>query len=182
MKTILIHSLLVALLFTTQSCEKSQNSVEPEACRGLPNTSAPAGLSGNWASGYSSYTQVVDVYSGKYLGNAWQSGKFFMFTQNGKNAEFYYTASSQYSQTALKAIGSIAFDGGSTAEAGSFTFYACNAHYKGYGSSNVDRDATDAELTNNLTIKYYYKMEGQWLRIEPKSQVNAYSSSFKSVN
>jgi hypothetical protein len=73
MKTILIHSLLVALLFTTQSCEKSQNSVEPEACRGLPNTSAPAGLSGNWASGYSSYTQVVDVYSGKYLGNAWQS-------------------------------------------------------------------------------------------------------------
>jgi hypothetical protein len=97
-------------------------------------------------------------------------------------AKFYYTASSQYSQTALKAIGSIAFDGGSTAEAGSFTFYACNAHYKGYGSSNVDRDATDAELTNNLTIKYYYKMEGQWLRIEPKNQVNTYSSSFKSVN
>jgi hypothetical protein len=31
-------------------------------------------------------TQLVDVYTGKLVGNAWLSGKFFKITQDGKNA------------------------------------------------------------------------------------------------
>ena len=55
----------------------------------------------------------------------------------------------QYSQTATKAPGTISFDAGSTEEEGSFTFNACRAHYKGWGTTIVDRDASRKEVQNN---------------------------------
>ena len=180
-KSSIILVAFAALLFTT-SCKKSDKQDVPDTSCSKPATAPPAGLTGNWASGYSSMTQLVDVYNGKYVGNAWVSGKFFKFNNNGKGSEFYYSAQSQYAQTATKATGSLFFDAGSTATEGSFTFYPCWAHYKGWGSVIVDRDATEAELENNLTVKYYYKTEGQWLRIQPNGPVNAFSSSFKPVN
>lgn len=175
-------SFAFATLFLATSCEKDSKIDDVNNSCNKPASATPAGLTGNWASGYSSMTQLVDVYNGKYVGNAWVSGKFFKFTGNGNGAEFYYTAQAQYAQTATKATGSIFFDAGSTAAEGSFTFYPCWGHYKGWGSINVDRDATSTELENNLTVKYFYKTEGQWLRIQPNGPVNAFSSSFNLVN
>jgi hypothetical protein len=127
-------------------------------------------------------TDLYDVYTGKWVGNAWLSGKVFHITSDGKNAEFYYTVETQYMQAATKVAGNIAFDEGSTATEGSFTFYAGWAHYNGWGTTSVNRDATADELSNNLTRKYYYKMERQWLKIEPDGPVNDYTSSFEQIN
>jgi hypothetical protein len=182
MKKIISVSLVAITFFAAISCKKNSNSNEVADSCNKPASAAPAGLSGNWASGYASMTQLVNVYNGAYAGNAWVSGKFFKLTANGKGAEFYYTAQSQYAQTATKATGTVYFDAGATATEGSFTFYPCQAHYKGWGSVIVDRDATTAEMENNLTTKYYYLKEGQWLRIQPNGPVNNYSSSFKIIN
>lgn len=182
MKKFLSISIVMATLFMGSGCEKEDGTPSGEACNDLPHSAAPAGLTGNWASGYASLTQLVDVYNGQYVGNAWQSGKFFKITGDGRNAEFYYMAQSQFAQTATKATGTIAFDAGSTGQEGSFTFHACWAHYKGWGTSIVDRDATQEELNNVFTRKYFYRVEGQWLRIEPGGAVNNFTSSFKLVN
>nr|AUN35664.1 hypothetical protein [uncultured bacterium] len=180
MKKLFSISFALAVLFFNSSCKKDHDTSAAESCN-LPHTAAPAGLTGNWASGYSSFTEVVDVYDGHHLGNAWQSGKFFKFTNDGLGAEFYYMAQSQFSQAATKATGTVSFAAGSDGQSGSFTFNPCHAHYKGYGSSVVDRDATESELSS-LTITYFYEMQGDWLRIEPNGPVNNFSSSFKIVN
>jgi hypothetical protein len=180
MKNIISATLLLVALATGTGCKK--DSAKPGSNYDLPSTPAPEGLTGNWSSGFVSMTQLIDVYTGEYVGNAWQSGKFFKITADGKNAEFYYTAESEYLQSATKAVGTIAFDEGSTATEGSFTFYAGWAHYNGWGTTPVNRDATDDELSNNLTARYYYEMQGQWLRIQPEGPVNEYSSSFEQIN
>lgn len=180
MKNIISATLLIVALATSTSCKK--DSAQPGSNYGLPSTPAPAGLTGNWASGFASMSQLIDVYTGKVVGPAWQSGKFFKITADGKNAEFYYTAETQYFQSATKAVGTIAFDEGSTTTGGSFIFYAGWAHYNGWGTTTVNRDATAEELSNNLTARYYYKTEGQWLRIQPGEPVNEYSSSFERIN
>jgi hypothetical protein len=175
-----ILSLLMAVLFLSAAtgCEDPNKDT---ACGGLPHNAPPAELTGGWANGYASFTQIIDAYNGNVLGNTWQSGKYFRFTPGGQDAEFYFMAQSQYSKTATRVSGTISFDEGSTADNGSFVFHACSAHYRGWGSVTVDRDATEEELQNNLTRRYYYKMEGQWLRIEPGSQPGPYTSSFEKV-
>ena len=137
------------------SCKKENNNAGAgnHSC-GKRNTPAPAGLAGNWASGYASFAEVVDTFTGKHLGNAWSSGKFFKFTSKGKGAEFYYLVETQFSQAATKATGNITFDAGFTAEEGAFTLYTCWAHYNGRGTTTVNRDATESELENNLSIKF----------------------------
>lgn len=182
MKRVSLFLTAIMVLFIASSCEKEDTETSPVDNCSKPASAAPSGLTGNWASGYASMTQLVNAYNGQYVGNAWVSGKFFKITNDGKGAEFYYTAQAQYSQVATKATGSVKFDVGSTATEGSFTFYPCWAHYKGWGSINVDRDATQSEIESNLTVKYYYRMDGQWLRIEPKGPVHDYSSSFKLLN
>jgi hypothetical protein len=181
MKNMLSIAVAMAILFLASSCEKEILEGN-NSCDKKPHTAAPSGIAGTWANGFTSMTNIIDVYTGRWLGNTWQSGKCFVITNDGRNAQFYYMAQSQYSQSATKATGSIAFDQGSNASSGSFTFHPCSAHYKGWGSTSVDRDATQDELKNNLTTKYYYRMEGQWLRIQPGGPVNEYSSSFRLVN
>ncbi|MBE7174047.1 MAG: hypothetical protein INR73_25965 [Williamsia sp.] len=182
MKKILSATILLTALFLGSGCIKDADTQTNDSCDKLPHSNAPAGLVGNWSSGFASYLQLVDIYTGRTTGSAWTSGKLFKITSNGRNAEFYYTAQTQYMQAATKATGSISFDAGSTAQAGSFTFSACGGHYKGWGTTSVDRDATSEELRSSLTRKYYYKVDGQWLRIEPGGPVNDYSSSFRIVN
>lgn len=177
MKKLFLFSALALLAFS--SCEK--DDLAGGACD-LPHNAAPAALKGGWASGFNNMTQVLDAYSGHFEGYTWESAKYFSFTNNGKGAEFYYMAKGQYAQTSTHAAGTIEFDDGSDAESGSFVFHACKAHYRGWGSNAVDRDATDDELQNNLTRRYYYVMDGNWLRIEPGSEPNEYTSSFKKVN
>ncbi|MFT3700860.1 MAG: hypothetical protein QM802_00700 [Agriterribacter sp.] len=179
MKSIITTSCIAVLLFAGVGCKKDDPLSNDY---NTPSTAAPEGLQGNWSSGFVSMTQLVDVYTGEYVGNAWKSGKFFKITADGKHAEFYYAGQSQYLQSATKAIGTIAFDDGSDATEGSFVFYAGWAHYNGWGTTPVNRDATKQELSNNLTAKYYYRKEGNWLRIEPKAPVNDYSSSFELIN
>jgi hypothetical protein len=179
MKKTFLFLLLAGLLVTASSCE--EEDLLGGSCD-LPHNTAPDGLRGGWASGFSSFTQILDAYTGKFQGYTWESAKYFSFTPNGKNNEFYFMAKGQYSQSATKAIGTIKFDEGSTAESGSFTFHACKAHYKGWGSVSVDRDATAEELQNNLTKRYYYEMQGEWLRIEIGRPVTAYSSSFRKID
>jgi hypothetical protein len=176
MKKLLLPGIMAVLLFTSCGLAMGdQNMIDIT----LPRTYSPAKLVGEWASGYTNFTQVIDAYDGRYLGNTWQSGKYFKITDDGRNSEFYFMAKSQYASSATKAVGTIRFDVGSTNESGSFTFLALKAHYKGWGSVKVDRDATETELKNNLTNKYYYRMEGGWLRIEPGAEPGPYASSFK---
>jgi hypothetical protein len=182
MKKFLSVSLVLVALVLGSACEKDNDIQTNDSCNSLPHNAAPAQLVGNWANGYTSFTQVVDAYDGRFLGTTWASAKFFKITSDGRNAEFYYSAQSQYSKSSTKATGTINFEPGSTSQEGSFTFHACGAHYKGWGTTSVDRDATSDELRNNLTSRYFYKIEGQWLRIEPKGPVGTYSSSFRLVN
>ena len=147
----------------------------------LPNTSAPSHLVGEWASGYTNFTQVINAYDGRHLGSTWQSGKYFKITRNGSNSEFYFMAKSQYSSSGTKAVGTIRFDVGSTNEKGAFTFLALKGHYKGWGPTMVDREATESELKTYLTGKYYYRMEGNWLRIESGAEPGEFASSFRKI-
>jgi hypothetical protein len=180
MKNIILAASLFVALATGVGCKK--DSTQPGSDYDSPSTPAPQGLTANWASGFGSMLQLYDVYTGDLVGPSWKSGKVFKITADGKNAEFYYTVETQYLQSATKVVGTIAFDEGSTSTEGSFTFYAGWAHYNGWGSTTVNRDATDEELSNNLTGRYYYKMEEQWLRIEPGGPVTPYSSSFEKIN
>jgi len=180
-KNIILAALLLVALFTGTSCKKDHN---PPVHFDTPATPPPSGFEeGTYANGFQNLLELYDVYTGKIIGPAFKSGKVFTFTADGKNAEFYYTAETQYMQAATKAIGTIAFDEGSTATEGSFVFYAAWAHYNGYGTTTVNRDATEEELTNNLTGRYAYKMDGQWLRISPgEPPVDPYASSFELIH
>lgn len=178
MKKILVLTMAAALFLA--SCEKDNNDAAATTCNN-PHNAAPASLTGGWANGFTSFTQIIDAYDGHIIGNSWQSGKYFKFTGDGLGAEFYYMAASPSMQLATKATGTIAFLSGSDAESGAFTFHPCYAHFKGFGPTNVDRDATPGEL-NSLTITYNYLMDGTWLRIEPGGPVNSFSSSFRLVN
>ena len=178
-RNLILAVLLLVVMFAGTSCKKESN---PPVISNTPATSIPSGFeTGTYANGFENTIDLIDVYTGKVVGAGWTSGAAFKFTKDGKNAEFYYTAETESMQAATKAVGTIAFDEGSTAAAGSFTFYAVQGHYNGYGSTTVNRDATKDELTNNLTGKYYYRMDGQWLRIEPGGQVNEYSKSFELI-
>jgi hypothetical protein len=137
MKNIILATLLTVAIATGTGCKK--DSSQPGTNYDLPATPAPSGLTGNWSSGFGSLLQLYNAYTGDLIGPTWQSGKFFKITADGKNAEFYYIAETQYMQSATKAVGTIAFDAGSTATEGSFTFYAGWAHYNGWGTTNVNR-------------------------------------------
>lgn len=160
----LFYYLLVAVVMTGAGCKKNKDGV---SCN-LPSTPVPFEMAGNWANGYNSRTQLLDTYNGQYLGNAWQSGKYFHFSEDGKYAEFFYMANAGFtSSTATKVIGTVTFD----EEEGSFTFHACKGHYKGWqnGKLKVDRAATQDELETYLTQKYYYGFEetggNLWMQI-----------------
>lgn len=172
-------SLLLAAA-TAMSCKKESNN-SSVSCS-LPSTTVPAEMTGNWASGFNSSTQIVDVYNGQYLGNNWQSGKYFRFNADGKYAEFYYLANTgTTSSTATKAVGTVTFD---EAE-GSFIFHCCSARYRGWqnGVKTVDRDATAAEKQDILTRKYFYSFEESggnvWMQIRFEPGGNP--TSFESV-
>jgi len=147
----------------------------------LPKTYSPSDLVGEWAEGYYNLSQVVDAYNGRSLGNAWQSGGYFKITEDGRNSEYYLMAKNQFASTAIRAKGTIRFDVGSTGESGSFNFLALSAHYKGWGSAEVDRAATDSELKNALSGKYYYRLEDGVLRIEAGGEPGSHSGSFRKL-
>jgi hypothetical protein len=183
MKKVLL-ALTIALALAGTSCKKDKGDSRDTSSCNLPSTTVPAEMRGNWASGYNSSTQIVDVYNGQYLGNAWQSGKYFSFSPDGKYAEFYYMANSGLtSSSATKAIGTVTFD----EQEGSFTFHACKAHYRGWqnGTLTVDRDATAQELSNLLTRKYYYSFQESggtlWMQIRFNPN-DDFPSSFESVD
>src|SRR4051812_47331741 len=156
-KNLILAALLLVVLFAGTSCKKENN---PPVITNTPATPPPSGFeTGTYANGFRNMIDLIDVYTGKVVGIGWTSGAAFTFPPDGKNAEFYYTAESQYMQAATKAVGTIAFDEGSTAEEGSFTFYARSGHFNGYGTTTVNRDATKEELTGQLTGKYYYRVE-----------------------
>ena len=172
---------IMAVAVTGTGCSKNNDNTSVSCS--LPATSVPAAMIGSWASGYNSSTQIVDVYNGQYLGNAWQSGKYFHFSQDGKYAEFYYMASAGLSgSTATKAIGTVTFG----EQEGSFIFHCCKAHYRGWqnGTKTIDRDATATEASGNLTQKYYYSFEtsggNTWMQI--RFDPSGSPSSFKAVN
>jgi hypothetical protein len=183
MKIALVASLLAALLVIQAGCIKSadMDGLVRSGCR-LPHNAAPTGLKGDWASGFSSYNQIVDAFNGNIMGYNWDSAGFFSFTDNGEGAECYIIAKGPDAQTATKAIGSVEFDAGATAESGSFVFHACRARCKSWGNPTFDRNATDAELRNTLTRRYYYEMEGDVLRIEVGGPPHQNSSSFARID
>jgi hypothetical protein len=171
--------LLLSITVLFNACKKDSDT---NPLCGLPHSEVPEGLAGGWANGFTSYTQIRDAYNGKFLGTTWSSARSFNFNAKGTRAEFYYMAQSQFSKSATFAEGTVAFDPGSDEESGSFTFYACKGHFKAWGSTKVDRAATKDECSNQLTRKYFYEMQGDWLRIQPDGPVNDFSSSFRKIN
>ena len=174
-----MFAIVVTVISTACKKDNDNGSV---SCN-LPSTNVPAAMTGSWASGFNSSTQIVDAYNGQYLGNAWQSGKYFHFSTDGKYAELYYMANAGLSSSsATKAVGTVTFN----ENEGSFVFHCCSAHYRGWqnGAKTVDRDATSSETANNLTQKYYYSFEtsggNAWMQIrfDPAGS----PSSFKAVN
>lgn len=145
----------------------------------LPTTTTPSAMVGEWSSGYTSFAQVDDAYNGLITDHSWQRGKYIKITLDGKNAAFYTMTENGDSTIATQISGTVRFDAESTNSRGSFTFLALRAHYKGFGNTKLDRDATQEELKKNLTRKYHYRMDGEWLRIEPNGEPNDYSSSFR---
>lgn len=173
---------LAVTMMAVSSCKKDNDDNDSVSCS-LPSTTVPADMVGNWASGFNSSTEIVDVYNGQHLGNAWQSGKYFHFRADGKYAEFYYMANAGLSSSsATKVTGTVTFD----EQEGSFVFHACSGHYRGWqnGLLTVDRDATSAELSNNLTRKYFYSFETSggitWMQI--RFDPTGSPSSFERVN
>ncbi len=181
MKKVLIALALIVSIAGT-GCKKDNDDASNASCNN-PSTAVPASMVGKWANGYNSSTQLVDTYNGQFLGNAWQSGKYFSFSADGKHAEFYYMANAGLtSSTATKVTGTVTFN----EQEGSFTFHACYGHYRGWqnGALTVDRDATAAELANNLTQKYYYSFEttGGFTWMQIRFAPGATPTSFRSVN
>lgn len=147
----------------------------------LPKTYSPSGLVGEWAEGYTRFSQVVDAYNGRSAGNHWQSGSYFKITDDGRSSEYYMMVKSEFASTAVKAKGTIRFDVGSTNESGSFNFLALSANYKGWGSAQVDRAATENELKNSLSGRYYYRMEDGVLRIEAGAEPGVQAGIFRKL-
>jgi hypothetical protein len=182
MKKVLI-ALVMSVAIAGAGCEKSNDDTMSSASCNLPSTAVPASMVGKWASGYNSMTQIIDTYNGQHLGNAWQSGKYFSFSADGRSAEFYYMASAGLNaSTATRAVGTVTFN----EQEGSFTFHACQGHYRGWQNAvkTVDRDATAAECANNLTQKYFYSFETiggiTWMQI--RFDPAGTPSSFRAVN
>lgn len=179
-----LAALIMTVAIACAGCEKNNDETSsPTTSCNLPSTAVPASMVGKWASGYNSSTQIIDTYNGQYLGNAWQSGKYFSFSADGKYAEFYYMASAGFNaSTATKVIGTVTFN----ETEGSFVFHACQGHYRGWqnGVKTVDRDATASEVANQLTQKYYYSFETTggitWMQI--RFDPAGTPSSFKAVN
>lgn len=181
MKKVLI-ALAVIVAAAGAGCKKDNDDSAAVSCN-LPSTAVPASITGKWANGYNSSTQLVNTYNGQFLGNAWQSGKYFSFSADGKYAEFYYLANAGLtSSTATKVTGTVTFN----VPEGSFVFHACQGHYRGWqnGIMTVDRDATAAELANNLTQKYFYSFETTggitWMQI--RFDPAGTPTSFRAVN
>jgi uncharacterized protein YdbL (DUF1318 family) len=147
----------------------------------LPKTYSPTGLVGEWADGYANFFQVVEAFNGRSGGNNWQSGRYFKITEDGRNSEYYFMAKSEFASTAIRAKGTIRFDVGSTLESGSFNFLAISANYKGWGSAEVDRAATESELKNSLSGKYYYRMDDGKLWIEAGAEPGSHAGSFRKL-
>src|SRR5689334_4228085 len=99
--------LLVTFTMATSACKKDGDG--GGNCN-LPSTAVPDNMVGGWVNGYVSYLQIVDAYNGKILGSAWQSGRYLQMSKDGKSAEFYIMAGTQYSQYVTKASGTVTFD------------------------------------------------------------------------
>jgi hypothetical protein len=171
------------LLATTLSHTSSSAQNTKKISCNLPSTATPAHLVGSWANGYNSSTNLYDVYTRNYVGNAFQTGKYFHFDADGKYAEFCYIMNAGTSLSgATRATGTVEF-----LDDNSFIFHACKAHYKGWrnGSLYIDRDATDQEVAERITGKYYYSMVTSGgttymqIKFDPKQE---YGTSFRKVD
>jgi hypothetical protein len=174
----LFNLFIAAMLITTAACEKDKG----DNCD-LPATSVPAEVTGNWVNGYTSFTQVIDAYNGKILGNTWQSGRYLHLESNGRNAEMYIMGGSMYSEFVTKVQGTVSFN----AANGTFQFNVCSAHYKGwsYGSLKVNRPATDSEkqqLTQNLQFYYGFEQSGGINYLQLRFEPNGSPTSFRKSN
>lgn len=174
------YVLVVLLGITAAACKKENSS----PCN-LPSTQVPEDVTGNWVSGFTNFTQVIDVYNGQYLGNTWQSGKYLHLERDGKHAELYIMFEGQGLQASTKAEGTVTFD----EDAGTFQFHVCKAHYKGWsnGSMQTDRDATaseKADLTNNLQFYYGFAESGgtNYLQLVFVSEPGGSPTSFRQSN
>jgi hypothetical protein len=181
MRKLFLYSVLIVVLLGHSGCVKSvgMDGLVRSGCK-LPHNAAPAELQGGWGHNVSSYNQLSNAYFGDIAACPWPSAMYFSFTDDGTGVEFYQMTNSQAAQSALKAIGTIEFDEGATAQSGSFTFHACCAHVKSWGTSVVDRNATDEEV-QNVSGTYYYKMQGEWLRIQSGGPMNDQTSSFQEI-
>ncbi|HYF29873.1 MAG TPA: hypothetical protein VD993_02030 [Chitinophagaceae bacterium] len=179
----LLYLLLAVTTLSVTACEKD-GSGGGGNCN-LPSTTVPAELVGSWVNGYTSFSQIVDAYNGKFLGTTWKSGRYLKLEANGKNAELYIMGGSMFSEFATKVQGTVSFN----AADGSFQFHVCDAYYKGWqnGQMTVNRPATDSEkeqMTGNLQFYYGFENSGgtNWLQLRFMSMPGASPTSFRKAN
>jgi hypothetical protein len=177
----LIYLFVAVTILASAACKKDKAG---NNCN-LPSTAVPANVAGAWVNGYTSFTNVIDAYNGKILGNTWQSGRYLSMSGDGKSAELYIMGGSMYSEFATQAKGTVTFNEAD----GSFQFHVCSAHYKGwnYGSLKVDRDATEqekADMTQNLRFYYDFETSGgtTWLQLYFVDAPQASPTSFRRAN
>ena len=148
---------LLPAMIAVSSCKRQRR--QWFCFRSLPSTTVPADMVGNWASGFNSSTEIVDVYNGQHLWQCLAEWKIFSFQRRWKICWVLLHGQCRFNFQLLlpKLWGTVSFD----EQEGSFVFHACSGHYRGWqnGLFTVDRDATSAELSNNLTQKYFYSLK-----------------------
>lgn len=143
----------------------------------LPNTTTPSEMVGEWVNTYGSINETITAYKGTALRRNRPFSQQLKITPDGTNCELVLAATDDESGS-TETAGTIRFDPGSSNSRGSFTFLALTGEFKD-GGNNDEREATKEELRTSLTRKYQYRMDGNWLRIEPAGEPTDNSLSFR---
>lgn len=163
MKKLLIFC-VTALAFT--ACQVEMNDAETVDAT-LPNTVAPAELVGDWAA-QKPGSPVV------YKGEGATGDEYLHLSRNGRNAVLFETLPDG---RRAKLTGTIRFDAESTNGRGSFHFLPLAAEDVAEQKSRI----ASADLATIATITYHYRMDADWLRIEPAGEPTDESRTFKRI-
>lgn len=172
--------LIVLALFLT-ACGWTMNDANTVDAT-LPNSATPIEMVGNWADASAGKLEVLNTGSGANVDTARRVGKTFRITANGQNCETCLILKSEDSVCITKIAGTIRFEGESTNSRGAFRFLALKGNGNSQGCTNIDRVLSPQELKEFSNRKYYYRMDGEWLRVETDKEPDDNSIGLRKTN